>query len=220
MKTIRYVALGDSLTFGYGVSGEASFPEVLRKLAEHSLDCPVELHNAGIVGATASDTAQLLHTDPALQAKVKTAELITITVGGNDLLNAARVYYTNGDAQLLTQALKTYLHAVRELLGRISEVQGGSEDCAIRLLGLYNPFPEIEEADYWVRRLNRLLTRFHKRNVCVIQLYDVFESREEGLISDDMVHPTAEGYEQMALKTADAGYSPLDTKLCGMLNKD
>ncbi|MBS7735941.1 arylesterase [Chelatococcus composti] len=52
-EPLRLVALGDSLTAGYGLPAEAAFPAVLeRALRERGID--VEIANAGVSGDTAS----------------------------------------------------------------------------------------------------------------------------------------------------------------------
>lgn len=82
--TVRYLALGDSLTQGVGAPDEStgSFPALL---AQHWRDggCEVELNNVGISGYT---TAQILDEQvPAIADFSPT--FITFQAGGNDLVN-------------------------------------------------------------------------------------------------------------------------------------
>ena len=75
-----YVALGDSITAGYGLpEGEKCFAEIV------ALEGGYGLINYGVSGHTVPDIlAQLA--DPAVLADVARAEIITITCGGNDLM--------------------------------------------------------------------------------------------------------------------------------------
>lgn len=75
-----YVALGDSITAGYGLSeGEKCFAELV------ALEGGYELINHGVTGHKVPDILAQL-TDPAVLADVARAEIITITCGGNDLM--------------------------------------------------------------------------------------------------------------------------------------
>ena len=75
-----YLALGDSITTGYRLAeGESGFATLVAEVNGY------ELVNAAVNGATSSDLLQSLESgeiDPS------DAELITITIGGNDLLGA------------------------------------------------------------------------------------------------------------------------------------
>lgn len=77
--------LGDSITYGYGLDGDVntclSYGNLLRD--ELGLDS-AHFTNAAVNGDTSSDLRALL---PSLQTKVQSAELIIVTIGGNDLLH-------------------------------------------------------------------------------------------------------------------------------------
>ena len=82
-----YVALGDSITSGYGLSeDESAFPALVAET------CGLTLDNQGIAGATSADLLAGLG-DGSL--KVAGADVVTITVGGNDLMDALYTYLAN-----------------------------------------------------------------------------------------------------------------------------
>lgn len=70
------MAFGDSLTSGYGASGEASYPATLQAL----IGC--EVINAGISG---QDTAQGLRRLPD-ELEAHQPDLVILCMGGNDML--------------------------------------------------------------------------------------------------------------------------------------
>ena len=77
-----YVALGDSITTGYGLgSEEQSFAEIVADKNGY------DLNTLAADGATSGNLLGVV-TDQAL----KNADLITITIGGNDLMNALYGY--------------------------------------------------------------------------------------------------------------------------------
>ncbi len=81
-KTVRLVALGDSLTAGYGLDGPDAFPEKLQR-ALRAKGYDVEVRNAGVSGDTASDGLQRL--DWALNGK---PDGLILELGANDALRA------------------------------------------------------------------------------------------------------------------------------------
>ena len=86
-----YLALGDSITTGYGLSAdEKSFAKLLAEENGYILN------NQAVNGATTSDVLTLLNRQSILTT-VKRAELITLTCGGNDLMGL-----------LFTQAAESY----------------------------------------------------------------------------------------------------------------
>ena len=83
-----YVALGDSITSGYGLSAQAeSFPVLLA--GERGLT----VYNWGAPGATAGDVLAALKGLSAEESQILSgAALVTLTVGGNDLMDALYGY--------------------------------------------------------------------------------------------------------------------------------
>lgn len=79
-EKIVYLALGDSISTGYGLAeGEKGFAEILAETNGYTLI------NRAVDGNTATGIlAQMA--DPAVQADVFAADIITITCGGNDLM--------------------------------------------------------------------------------------------------------------------------------------
>jgi acyl-CoA thioesterase I len=79
-KTIRVVALGDSLSAGYGLPAAAAFPNVLeRELRKKGLAVAVE--NAGVSGDTASGGRDRLDWSVA-----DGTDLVIVELGANDAL--------------------------------------------------------------------------------------------------------------------------------------
>jgi acyl-CoA thioesterase-1 len=79
-KTLQVVALGDSLTAGYGVPPGRAFPEVLQK-ALRAKGYDVEVANAGVSGETAEDG--LARFDWSVPAGT---DALIVELGANDML--------------------------------------------------------------------------------------------------------------------------------------
>ena len=84
-----YVALGDSISSWYGLEdGTLSFAQ---QVAQNN---GLELTNLAQDGETATSLLDKLQTDQVSEA-VAQADIMTITVGGNDLMNALYAYLTD-----------------------------------------------------------------------------------------------------------------------------
>jgi acyl-CoA thioesterase-1 len=79
-RTLRLVALGDSLTAGLGLPQDQAFPEVLEK-ALRAKGYDVEISNAGVSGDTAADG--LARYDWAVG---QGTDVLIVELGANDML--------------------------------------------------------------------------------------------------------------------------------------
>ncbi len=79
-RTIHIVALGDSLTAGFGLAATESFPSVLtRRLRDEGFDA--EVANAGVSGDTATGGLERLE-----WSIPDSADLVIVELGANDML--------------------------------------------------------------------------------------------------------------------------------------
>ena len=84
--TIQYVALGDSITTGYGLGeSEQSFAEIVAEKNGY------DLTNLATDGATSDDLRKVVLSGKNTDV-LASADLITITIGGNDLMGALYEY--------------------------------------------------------------------------------------------------------------------------------
>ncbi len=81
-----YVALGDSITTGYGLDEAQSFAEQIAEQEGYTLN-----DSLASDGATSTDLLEVVRSE-ANADTLKNADLITITIGGNDLMNALYAY--------------------------------------------------------------------------------------------------------------------------------
>jgi acyl-CoA thioesterase-1 len=118
----RVLALGDSLTFGYGASPEAAWPVKLGELTGWQVE------NAGINGDTSAGALERL---PSLLA-ASSYDAILIGIGGNDMLRGVSPAATRSNlAALVAQARAHTSHvallatpapdAMRAAIGSLSD---------------------------------------------------------------------------------------------------
>lgn len=209
-----YVALGDSLTVGVGRSLFApGFPQRYAMMAKQDLDTKIRLSIFARSGATTEEILKSLDS-PRVQCELGQAEIISITAGGNDLIDATQGFRKNNDEKVFYDALTKCKENISTIIYKIKEfksVNGESQRLYfIRLFNLYNPFPEVEIAEYWISKFNNHLENFSKEKyLSVVDINRAFDHHVKELISIDKVHPNDKGYEVMADLMRNSGYSPL-----------
>ena len=178
----RIVALGDSLTRGTGdAAGGGGYPErVAAALRKAGLVVSVE--NLAIDGSETGDFLRKVE-EAAVRDRIAGANLILVSIGGNDLSHSLRSVVPG------------------EAGGAVRAANGSSP---IRILGLYDPFPEgfdRKMARATLLRWNVALEEASMgvENALVVPTADVFDGRPDRL-SSDRFHPGAEGYTEIATR--------------------
>ena len=85
-----YVALGDSISTGYGLDTETAEKSFVEQIAEQQDLSMTMLAEDG--ETTASLLAKLADADGAVAEALETADVVTLTIGGNDFMNALYEY--------------------------------------------------------------------------------------------------------------------------------
>ena len=198
----RIVALGDSLTRGTGdEAGGGGYPErVAAALRKAGLTVSVD--NLAVDGSETGDFLRKMG-DENVARRVAAANLILVSIGGNDLSHSIPASAAAGSGETAADPTKTALEAASLNLQRILPLLRESNPSApIRILGLYNPFPEsfdrrmaketllkwnvaLEEASYSVS------------GTSVVPTADLFDERPDRL-SPDRFHPGPNGYGEIA----------------------
>ena len=85
-----YVALGDSISTGYGLDPEKAEPSFVEQIAEQQELSMTMLAEDG--ETTASLLEKLADADGAVAKALEKADVVTLTIGGNDFMNALYEY--------------------------------------------------------------------------------------------------------------------------------
>ncbi|NQX46973.1 lysophospholipase [Paenibacillus tritici] len=208
----QYTAIGDSLTTGFGALPGSGFVPVYRRMAEGRLRSPVVSTNLGINGLTTEGLKQRLKTSAVYRGAVKNAQIITVSIGGNDLIKAARAAAPRpGEFQaILQKALRDCKRNFSEIMGILSQLKAGTRSTyIIRIVGLYNPYPQVEVATEWVRQFNRYAAGYSSNIIRFASVYHEFAGNERGLLFLDHIHPNGRGYRVIAVKLDALGYGNL-----------
>lgn len=225
-----YIALGDSLSVGVGASNPAATGFVA--LVHQGLGEEFQAINLGHSGDTTQDLVDHGHLEEAIQQirrrngdddPTNDVKVITLEIGGNDLLNIFFNLVLPGtcpsvEASLerpeCADRLREALDAYGPMLGAVLDrLRAADPEVTIVLLTLYNPFPDsfpafAELAELALEGLpdtpfpegmnDIIRAQAQGRDVVLVDLYPLFQGRAGELIASDLIHPNDAGYQVMA----------------------
>ncbi|MCA1320072.1 GDSL-type esterase/lipase family protein [Bacillus tianshenii] len=201
-KEMTYIALGDSLTAGLGSSEEnylrihAFVPQFTKYLRKENT---VKVVNYGIPGLTSTGLLALLSGDEGLRNRLKTADIISISIGGNNFLQTVRSVPDPEESQLdlnmqiLERSLKENYELIREI----------NPKATVMLVGLYNPYPSDHPlhklGEEYAPKFNSSVKKLSSGSTLFIDPYEAFVNREVALthIEEDDIHPNDQGYQEI-----------------------
>ncbi|WP_235838919.1 SGNH/GDSL hydrolase family protein [Desulfosporosinus metallidurans] len=200
IKVNVYLALGDSITAGYGVESPFSFPSLYAAfLQRHNPD--LHMINCGVNGLSTCGLLDLLQTNHNLRHSVSQASLITLTIGSNDLL-----HLIGNPNQIMNTSLKHMFNTMGQNLTQIGDTfRRLNSRATVKVATLYNPLPAgpyvqyFEQAQGVLDNANAMIVTWAKRyGADPVYIDREFRGKERLLIDRDYVHPNAAGYQVMA----------------------
>lgn len=148
-EVIHYVAIGDSLTEGIGDTTDLGgfVPIAAQAISDQFQLNGIEVDNFGKSGDRSDQILKRIKKNAEIQDALETADIISITVGGNDLMKALKVDMLNNvTVDMFNKPMKTYQ---KQLQNIFNEIRTYNQTAPIYVLGIYNPFylyfPEITE---------------------------------------------------------------------------
>ena len=218
-KVVTYVAIGDSLTKGVGDStNQGGFVPLLAQSLTNETDLEFKAINYGVSGNTSGQILSRMQEKKEIRKDLKQAQLLTITVGGNDLRKAILEDTSNLDLDRFEKASKTYEKNFKQI---IELARKDNPDLPIYVVGIYNPlylnFPDLTElqtlVDQWNQITEETLSAY--QGVYFVPINDLLYKGIDGksgvteselgketvtndaLYDEDSFHPNNTGYEIM-----------------------
>ncbi|HEM4412817.1 TPA: SGNH/GDSL hydrolase family protein [Streptococcus suis] len=214
--SFRYVALGDSLTEGVGdTTGQGGFVPLLAQSLTNDYGYEVDYKNFGVSGNTSNQILKRMKEDGELISYLKTADLLTLTVGGNDLRKAIIKNIANLKVSTFDKPAKDYGKRLDTI---IKTARKNNPNLPIYVVGIYNPlylnFPELTEMQTIVDNWNTMTEQITEKSqhVYFVPINDLLYKGLEGeagisqngsqvtnnlLYGEDSFHPNNTGYEIM-----------------------
>lgn len=196
-KTIHLVALGDSLTHGFGdASGQGYVGDVSQMFRQHGTK--VIQSNLGVNGLTSSGLLTELQ-QASVQNLLQSADLILISIGGNDLNNAAGL--PNIQVKRIARAETQFS---TNLTSIFKDIRKFNSKAPIVLIGLYNPYGNVAASagqtdsivEGWDLQEDTIAAAFP--NTVVVQTFDLFQLHPNKFLYLDHFHPNQAGYQRIA----------------------
>ena len=156
-EKVTYVAIGDSLTQGVGDSSkQGGFVPVLSQALESDFNWQVTSRNYGIAGNTSNQILQRIQEKKDIKRDLKKAKMMTLTVGGNDVIHVIKDNITNLNVNTFSKPAVEYQKRLRHI---IELARKDNKTLPIYIVGIYNPFylnfPEMTEMQTIVDNWNQ-----------------------------------------------------------------
>ncbi|MCJ0588691.1 GDSL-type esterase/lipase family protein, partial [Enterococcus cecorum] len=138
IRRLNYVALGDSLTEGVGDdTHKGGFVPIVADLLQDKYQLTsIEFDNFGKAGDRSDQILKRLRKNKKMQKTLSSANIITLTCGGNDLLKVIREHIFSLKERTFVKSQKQYQKQLTQL---IQEIRKYNPKAPIYLLGIYNP---------------------------------------------------------------------------------
>lgn len=170
---IRVAFLGDSLTAGFGLLAQQSFPAVVAEMLEAE-SYRVEAVNGGVSGDTTA--GGLRRADQLLD---RSTRVLVIALGGNDALRGLTVQQTQDNlAQIIDLAL--------------------AKNVGVLLCGMEGPTNLGEDYRTAFRQVYFNLLREYQGRIAYVPFLLEGVAGDPALNQADGIHPTAEGSRKVA----------------------
>ena len=219
-----YLALGDSLAFGVGAQNPAAEGYVpltheALLLNDRFVDSGLELINISEPGATSGDLLEeggqleqaLAHIEERRDSPEDDAvEIISIDVGGNDLLSLAEpdspCFEDPGGSVCRTTINGVLSDLQRNLTTALTALREAAPRAEIYVLDVYNPYSGTGEpleviASIGVQLVNGVITAVASQEELgtrLVGIHDLFEGRGALWVAGDGIHPNNDGHRVLA----------------------
>lgn len=208
----KVLALGDSIPYGTSLPDRSyAFPNLI-------LEGNAVVKNVSVPGLTSDGLLTQITSDSTTMEAIEVADVITINIGNNDLLQAV-------DIKAIQEALlkgnpvdfekiKAKVGVASKLAGEnlqqiLASISTQNEDAVILLYNMYNPFPNLESEPF--KTLHALGEEILKPvntslggipllypNTIVLDAYHAFNGKQLEYVYPNDVHPTEKGHVVLA----------------------
>ncbi len=203
-KRIHVIGLGDSLTQGVGdeLKNEGYFGRVTSRMSDWKGVKDVDASNLAKRGRRSDQLIDQLG-EIEIQSSIKKADLIYLTIGGNDIMKVFKSNLFNLKTEPFYVELGKFENRLDELLTIIRDLNG---DAIIVVAGLYNPFSIVtDESNEFEDIIDDWNEAIEVRTImagksCFVPVVDLFDSNDNMVYHTDFFHPNAKGYDAMAAR--------------------
>ncbi|WP_125566198.1 GDSL-type esterase/lipase family protein [Companilactobacillus insicii] len=213
---INIVAIGDSLTQGVGDSKSigGGYVTRLKKKVTDKYKVKTNAYNYGVSGDTSNQIMTRIQNDKKMHKDLPKADIITVTVGGNDFMHLLKRKGIDLTASDISNEQTQFDERLKQLL---SDIRSYNSNSPIYLIGIYNPFSiylsNVKDAKTAFINWNKAsaqvastvnVTYFVDINNLYTSKRTMKKIKKDGvnpyLYNGDHFHPNATGYDMMTAK--------------------
>lgn len=193
------LGLGDSLTRGVGDEKGLGYFGLIRNHLQKKIP-DLQSSNLAVSGQTSAQLRTQLQ-QPNSQQLIRQARWILLTIGGNDLKRGSGGI-EHLDPKKAAASQTQYIENLKAILKQIEQL---NPQANIFLLGLYNPFSDLGEAELsnqmiakWNEAMSRVATTYS--SVVFVPTFDLFQLSPNRYLYNDHFHPNHAGYQRIATR--------------------
>lgn len=193
-----YLALGDSMTTGYGVGTHQSFVTLFYLSLQSSFP-GLRYENLGVNGLTSGGLVTLMRQKGGCSL-IAQSNIISVTMGSNDLLAVGKAL-SAGTGTNIDLALGNLNRNLMLIGGYLRTV---NPSALVKIATIYNPLSPIDKQSIdltqgLVKSANRSIIHMAREfRFVVIPVAKAFSGREQLLLGPDHLHPNVVGHSIMA----------------------
>lgn len=213
---VSIVGVGDSLTAGVGDDQKKGYVGyVQQKLMTDEKLKNVTVSNYAVLGYQTDDLIKRLNR-PEVETAVKGADIIMLTIGGNDVMKVVKNNFLNLTFEPFRKEQVQY---EKKLKGILQTIRERNPHARIVFVGLYNPFkyafPQLSEIDVIINEWNKGAMNLidSDSNADFVPIADLYSSgNDKEILYKDAFHPNEKGYSLIGQRVFDKLTKPELTK--------
>ena len=200
-KGTKFVVLGDSIAAGEGASEKAkSYAELIKA------DKKFDLANFAVGGHASDDLLKILAENREAIAAIQKAQIIDLSIGGNDLLHSNVItlvlrLLVLGDTTAADEYINSFAEKFPLIINRIRALNPKALLIVQTLYNCMEGVPLVGDAyEVAIVKLNQVYRDYlaaHKGAYVLADVYAAFKGRE-GLVFRDRIHPSDAGHAMIA----------------------
>ena len=206
-KKVYYINLGDSLAAGDDAYGKKvkGYSGYIKDYLKKGYNLTLRYYDYATNGYRTTDLISIIEENKKIKKNNKEitiqnslikADLVTISIGANDILNKINPKNTQDYNQIYN-----YIDDLSKDLDQLLKLmrQYCKED--IIMIGYYNPYPFLNN-----KRINEIFNYLNKKyketcnnyNVTYIEIDNLFKENPNFLPNENNIHPSEEGYKAIS----------------------
>ena len=207
---INYLSIGDSLSAGINAYGDKNYgySDYIANYLKQNNKLKSYSNDFAVAGYRISDVKHQLETNQIITSKNKSlsfkkclrdAQLVTISIGGNDLLSELSLSTVDIDILNEKEVMDAIDHMLESLDNLLKELRKYAKR-DIFLIGYYNPLhgttlPVNRLFSYLNNKTGKICQKY---DITYIDTYNIIKNNKNYLPNPTNIHPSIEGYEAIA----------------------